>query len=645
MTPSFRRQFLPSLAIGLLVFVLVFAAQRFGWFQRWELAAYDWLLRARSDPTSQDERIVIVGYSEDDVTQFGYPINDDRLADLIERVRSAQPRAIGLDLFRNLPEPREKGALPRLASALRDTENLIAIFSLPDANRKHISPPPSLVDLPERLAFNDFPLDHDVVRRGLLFATSPDGETYPSFALSLALAYLQHDGISLEAADPAHPEWLRLGKATLKPFRPDDGGYVGADAGGYQVLLDFKFPRSFRTFSYGELVAGRVPSDALRDRIVLIASAAESVKDNHGTPLERNGDGIVLHAQIINQLLREASLDARQIKVWPKWVETLWCLSWTLGGAGVGFLLLRHPVRASIYLAGAFAGLAWLTRAAFFHDWWIPAVATGTGYISSAICSLGFVYSLKRRELGELMQMFSRHVSVKVARSLWDQREKFFDGHRPRSLKLTATVLFTDYINYSTVAETMEPVALLDWLNTSMERLANYVEEYDGVVVKFMGDSIMAVFGAPIPRTSQGEVARDAQDAVRCALAMSAELEKLNQHWKTEGLPRIGMRIGVHTGSVVAGCIGSSARLEFTVTGDTVVTASRLESKSVADIPPPTGRCCRILIGESTHELLGGLCEAEFVGKEALKGKASTTNVFRIIGEAMTKYSETQTCL
>jgi adenylate cyclase len=624
-----------SLAVGLVVFAIVVAAQRFGWLQRWELAVYDELIRARAGhhPAGPDERIAIIGITEEDLIRFGHPLNDDQLAALIEKVRAAEPGAIGIDLYRNLPEPRAESPSPRLASALRDTGNLVAIFSLPDARGRHIPGPPSLADMPDRLAFNDFPVDKTVVRRGLLFATAADGETYPSFALSLALLFLQPGGIEIEPADAAHPQWIRLGKTAFHPLAPTDGAYAGADTGGYQFLLDFKGPQNFSTYSYGDVMEARIPPDALRDKVVLIGTNAESVKDSSATPLAAGCRGVVLHAQAINQLLRAALLADPQVKVWPDWVELLWNLIWACGGAVGGLLLMRRTKRATVCFLCAVAGLVWITRASFFHDWWIPAVAPALSFVVSAVGSLGLVYSLQRRERRELMNLFSRHVSGKVAQALWDKREKFLDGNRPLSQKLTATVLFTDFVGFSTVSEDMEPAAVMDWLNTGMGNLARQVEANDGVINKYIGDAIMALFGVPVARTTEAEIARDARNAVRCALAMSEELEKLNQRWVAEGRPIIGMRIGIQTGPVVAGCVGSASRLEFTVIGDTVNTAARLESTRKDEISPPPGRCCRILIGESTHAHLGDLFEAEFVGEETLKGKVKTIRVYRVSAE------------
>ena len=633
MNSSVRRQLYSSLAIGLAVFALIFGAQRLGWLQRWELDVYDELIRARHDPSVRDGRIAVIEITEKDVSRFGWPLDDERLATLIETISAAKPRAIGLDLYRNLPEPRDGSKLQSLTPVLRETENLIAVFALPDAKGRDIPGPPSVADKPERLAFNDFPLDRNVVRRALLFAEAADGQTKQSFALSLAQLYLDHERVDSPPDGAARPDLFRLGKAMLRKFSPDDGGYVGADALGYQLLLDFKSPNTFTKFSHGDVVDGRVPPDALRDRIVLIATTAESVKDSLETPLDTTCRGIFLHAQIINQLLREALLNDPQVKVWPEWMEAVWCLIWSFSGAVVGILLLRSPIRASVYFVCAFAALAGLSAAMFFHDWWIPTVAPALGYVLSAVSSLGLVFFMERREFRELMQIFSRHVSVKVARSLWGEREKFLDGNRPRSLKLTASVLFLDYVDFSSVAEKMEPVPLLDWMNTGLGRLAGCVEDHDGVIIRYMGDSLMAVFGAPVPRGTESEVAHDARSAVRCAVAMQAEIEVQNQLWAAEGMEGISMRIGIHTGPAVAGCIGSSGRLEFTVTGDTVNTASHLESMKKQEIPALPGRCCRILVGGATHEFLGGFFEGEFVGEEKLKGKEKNIKVFRILGE------------
>jgi adenylate cyclase len=198
--------------------------------------------------------------------------------------------------------------------------------------------------------------------------------------------------------------------------------------------------------------------------------------------------------------------------------------------------------------------------------------------------------------------------------------------------------LFTDLKGFSSTSEGLEPAALMDWLNEYMEVMANAVMAHEGVVEKYIGDSIMAVFGVPIPRASREQIARDAQNAVRCALVMRKEMEKLNVVWQQRGLPLCGMRIGIHTGGLVAGSLGSLDRQEYTVIGDSVNTASRLESfgKDSND-PHLNDDKCRILISEATRVLLDEQYQLHPVGTMSLKGKSEKVIIHAVLNEANSK--------
>src|SRR4029077_16818754 len=130
--------------------------------------------------------------------------------------------------------------------------------------------------------------------------------------------------------------------------------------------------------------------------------------------------------------------------------------------------------------------------------------------------------------------------------------------NRPHPQKLTATVLFTDLKGFSTTSEGLSPEHLMNWLNEYMSAMANVVMANHGVVEKYIGDSVMGLFGAPLARSSQKEIAEDARNAVRCALEMGEEMERLNSEWKSTGLPAWTMRVGIHTGTLVAGSLGSA---------------------------------------------------------------------------------------
>jgi adenylate cyclase len=213
---------------------------------------------------------------------------------------------------------------------------------------------------------------------------------------------------------------------------------------------------------------------------------------------------------------------------------------------------------------------------------------------------------------------------------IWEQREDFLDNGRPRSRKLTATIFFSDIRGFTSVSEKMDPQALLDWLNTYMESMAGLVLKHNGVIDNFVGDAIKADFGVPLPRRIEKEIQADAVNAVTCALAMEKEMLRLNKVWGEKGMPCMGIRVGIFTGPVVAGLLGSNQRLKFTTIGDTVNTASRLESfdKDVAG-----DAVCRILIGSTTLDLLGNRFLTEKIGEASLKGKDEKITIHRVLGE------------
>jgi adenylate cyclase len=194
-------------------------------------------------------------------------------------------------------------------------------------------------------------------------------------------------------------------------------------------------------------------------------------------------------------------------------------------------------------------------------------------------------------------------------------------------------VLFIDLAGFTTVSEMMEPQQLIDWLNIYMDAMAQAVMDHGGVVDEFLGDGLKADFGVPLPRTSEEEVARDARAAVNCALKMRNELERLNRPRKDQNLPTVNMRIGVYTGPVVAGSVGSAQRLQYTTIGDTVNIASRLEHVALDGKRPGADEPCRILVGETTWGYLGDEFVTERIGEVELKGKRKKINVFRILAK------------
>jgi adenylate cyclase len=166
-----------------------------------------------------------------------------------------------------------------------------------------------------------------------------------------------------------------------------------------------------------------------------------------------------------------------------------------------------------------------------------------------------------------------------------------------------------------------------------MDEMSHIIMQHDGMVDKYIGDAIMAVFGVPVKHERPEEIAGDALNAVQCALAINERLRQLNAQWKNAGLPVVTMRAGIYTGALVADSFGSSKRKEYTVIGDSVNIASRLESFDKSIATPTAQNPCRVLIGHPTYQhiqLAQNNIDAQLVGQFQLKGKAQTVEVYQV---------------
>ena len=624
-----------GLGIGLAVFLALAGLRLLGGLQALELAVHDLYINARPDGDWREDRVAVVLIDDEDIRRLGqWPISDDTLAGVVESLVQAGPTAIGFDLYRDLPVAP---GTARFEQVLMASPQVFFVMKFGGQNAARVGPPPLLAGS-ERVGFADVIVDPGgFVRRGLLFLD--DGKTVGySFALRLVLPYLAARGVVPAPGDP-DPEHVRLGQVTIRPLEVNDGPYVQSDAAGYQFLIDYKGGANpFRTFSLSDVLDKRIPDGALRDRIVLVGVSADSVKDFLLTPFNhRQTDmagtpGVLIHAQVVSQLLRAGLQGERPMLFLPTGLEYLGLLVWSLIAVATA---LRVRVLSMFSVLAGIETLALLggSYAAFLAGWWVPVVPLALVGVLCAGLSIAYLSSLERDERRYLMEIFSKQVSPDVAEEMWRSRDQFIKGGRLEPRLLTATILFTDLHNFTQVAERLSPPELMEWLNLYMDRMAGLVMEYGGVVDDYFGDAIKANFGVPIARVDQHAIDEDARHAVRCALAMGAALEIMNRDWEAAGLPRISMRVGIATGEVVAGCLGSTKRMKFTTLGDIVNTAARLETYGKDD-PNVTAvdSISRVLISEETARRIGDGFITKAVGALKLKGKAAEVTVHRVEG-------------
>lgn len=618
--------------------LVLLALGQSGILQQLELMVYDRMILRRVDE-APDPRLLIVGISDDDIQKLGQSTLSDHIVALVlEKLSVLKPKVIGLDIYRDLPQGE---GITELNTQLQKP-NIFVITKMGETGTGKLEVPPPPVVPAERIGFNDLVNDSDgVIRRGLLFGQLTPEKTLFSFPLQLALAYLSAKGIEPQNSEN-NPKEIRWGAAVFLPLEPNSGGYRNIDARGYQILLNYRSRRNVaRQVSITQVLLGEIQPEWVKDKIILIGYTAASKKDlflTPYTPAEPSNPrmpGVLIHAHITSQILSAVLGERPLFWFWSEWIEILWIISWSLAG-GILAWYARHPLVLAI---GSSTMLIILFASGFYlllASGWVPVAAPAIGLLLTSASVVTYRAYQAQQQQQMVMRLLGQNTSPEIADALWKSRERLLkDGKLPGEKRI-ATILFTDLKNFSTISEQMPPEILMEWLNEYLAVLTEEVRAHHGIINKFTGDGIMAVFGVPISSSNQKAIATDARNAVCCSLAFGERLKQLNQDWKQRGLPVVQMRVGIFTGSIVVGSLGSKYRMEYGIIGDSVNIASRLESvekERQVDI-------CRILIAKETLDYLGDDFIVEYWGNMVLKGKHKTVDVYRVIGRKLKNCKE-----
>jgi adenylate cyclase len=552
-----------------IVSVLVMVARGWGLLQPFELWLYDRWLAAWSGPP-QGDHVLLVSATEDDV-QRGWPLKDGDLAALLERIASLQPCVIAVDIYRDHWEPP---GTDRLKAVLGQHKEIVWGFLLGNANQKGIAAPPSLRGS-NRADLVDVVQDGgNVVRRALLY--EDDGaKFYPTMGLDLAMRWLARGGIRPDHSDNGD---LRLGKAVIAPLDEWRGPYVDVDSRGYQMLLDYHGgPDPFPRKSVGEIMHDESAASLVRGRAVIVGVAAESVKDMFTTPFDTGFSeaapiyGIALHADVADQLIREALGNSTALRLLPREVEDLWIWGWAILGGTLGmFVGATIPVVLGI-LAGV-AGLAGIVYAAFGAALLLPALPAAIAWVGSAGLANQLLHAANNRARARLRKTFEHYLpSAVIAEMIKSDTLPQLGGERRE-----ISVVFSDVANFTTLSEKLDPVFLADLINEYFDGVCAAVFREGGFVNEFVGDGVLAFFGAPHLQPDH------ADRAVAAALGIDAFAQHFSADCRARDIDFGHSRIGVHTGIAFVGNIGSRSRLKYAAQGDTLNTGSRLEGLNKA---------------------------------------------------------------
>jgi adenylate cyclase len=535
------------------------------------------------------------------MTERPFPWSREVWALLLDRLFGAGARMVMFDYITNPPDdgdPAFHAALDRyhdkvVLGANFDMENGAQAVTPNDA----LIPPPQLQD--DRVGF------------ATLWADPIDGKVR---AVAYRVTNRQLAGL------PPHPsqeiyESLSA-RALTKIGHASD---VPQDFNGHMIrfsAVDAYEPRPlYEVFDPKFWHANYADGAFFKDKIVMVGASAQILHDVVDTPMSPTTLGPGLHLQVMAAALGHEFLRPTPPKVFLALVGAAGLLAWSL----VAFL--RRPllcVGALILITATYLGTARL-----FYDktglllLTVPVLAA---LLLSGSFSLGFEYAIERLEKLRTRRTLERYVSKNLVKEILENPDSYYSSLK--GVRVPVTILFSDLIGFTTLAEKADPEALVAQLNEHLSRMTSVIFSNGGTLDKFIGDAIMAVWG----NVRSLGMAQDAKHCARAALGMRQELRKLNEKWRGEGRMGLGMAIGINQGEVIVGNIGSQERMDPTVIGDAVNLASRLESLTrVYGLD--------ILVGASAAELVRDEVYLRSVARVQVKGKTKPVDVFTFVGE------------
>jgi adenylate cyclase len=528
-----------------------------------------------------------------------YPWSRELWALLLDRLFAAGARLVMFDLLFNPPndgDPVFHAALDRyrdkvVVSANFDMENGAQEIT-PNAT---LIPPPQMRD--DRVGFvNFFPDSIDGKTRAATYRVTarqlvgmpsyPGEEVYESFS-ARALTKIGH---AKDVPNDLRGHMMRF--TALDAFQPHPL---------YEVFDPKLWKANFKDGAF------------FKDKIVMVGPSAQVWHDVVDTPMSPGTLGPTLHFQAMAAALNHEFLRPTPRKISMVLVCAAGLVAWLL----VAFV--RKPLVCLGGLVAITAG--YLVTARLLYDntgLLLLTVPVLSALVLSGSFSLGFEYFLERLEKLRTRRTLERYVSKNLVAEILENPDSYYSSLR--GVRVPVTILFSDLIGFTTLAEKADPEALVAQLNEYLSRMTSVIFSNGGTLDKFIGDAIMAVWG----NVRSLGTAEDAKSCARAALGMRRELSQLNQAWREQGRMGLGMGIGVNQGEVIVGNIGSQDRMDPTVIGDAVNLASRLEA-----LTRTYG--VDMLVGASVAELVRDEVYLRSVARVQVKGKTKPVDVFTFV--------------
>lgn len=571
---------------------------------RWELATLDMRFRHRG-PRPPDPRILIVGIDEESLRTYGpFPWPRWLYAQAVETLTAAGAKAIVFDILLSDPSPVALWDQMLAEAMARSGRVFLAGHALgekgvgPDGLWEYEAfqgPVPLLARSAVGVGAVTYAPDPDAIYRRANLLLRCGGREVAALMLQVALWVR---GIPPQAFRRLSDGTLQMGNVRLPTNL------------AARLLLDYAGGHgTYPLFPFAQVLQGQVPPETFRDKIVLLGAIAPGLQDLRANPFSPVFYAVEANANLLDNLLND-----RYLRPAPPW-WTLWVtLVLALLTAGpLGILSLKDALLGSLFLNLLYAALCiWLFEG---RGWVWEMVAPLGGSLMASGVVLGRRLLLMEQEQRRLQQQFQVYVPPHVLASVLENPGVLQLGGTRREV----TVLFADIRGFTALSELLQPEQVVDLLNEYFSAMTDIIFKFEGMVDKFIGDQIMAVFNVPL---IQGD---HALRAVKAALQMQQRLQQLHRRWVKEGKPCFTIGIGIETGVVVVGNIGSDRRMDYSVIGDAVNVAARLEE------------LCRdlgadILIGERTYQRVKDVVQATPIGEVLARGRLTPLRAYRVEG-------------
>ena len=630
--------------------------------ERLELMSYDVRLRAMGcraalpafPETEPSAKVVIVDIDEPSLSQYGrWPWSRARVAELVTRLSEAGAAVVAFDVMFSEPEvnpalevagflkkqgdenqrlgarlsqfeeyfdrdrmfagvlnakevvlgyafqpnsPQRIGALPQPLAV--SNGEVIPVSSL-TAMGGYTANLPVLAEAAVGSGFFSLIPDIDgVVRRAPLVARYHD-QLYSSLSLETLRHYLLADSVTLRTSRISNKE-------TVEAVELDGVVSIPTDGQG-QMIVPYLGPKgSYPYVSAGAVLNGVAPTDQLAGAIVLIGTTAPGLFDLRATPLQAVYPGVEIHANLIDAILNKRFL------VRPAWAEGADFVVMVVAGLALALVLPFFAPGGQIgwiiaVVAGMVAVNVVVWRQGVVLSLALPLILAGLLATFNLAC--GFLGESRSRR--QLKGMFGQYVPPQIVQEMSENPDKYSFEGETREL----SVLFADIRGFTTLSETLTAGELKKLLNRYFTPMTKIIFETRGTIDKYVGDMIMAFWGAPVPDEHH------AVQAIEAALRMLAETARLSQEFVSEGLPRIAIGVGINTGSMNVGDMGSEFRRAYTVLGDAVNLGSRLEGTTKY-------YGVGLVVGETTRAAAGDAFIFRELDLVRVKGKAQAIRVY-----------------